>query len=369
MDYLAWIGIVLCLSQSAIFSGLNLAVFSVSRLRLEVEASHKDRGALRVLALRKDSNFALTTILWGNVGVNVLLAILANSVMVGVLAFLFSTVLITLYAEIMPQAYFSRHALKMASLLYPVLRFYQILLFPVAKPTAKLLDYWLGPEGIRFFAERHFKEVIRRHIESDDTDIDDIEGTGALNFLAIDDLAVRQEGEPIDPQSVISMQFADGSPVFPKFRKSPTDPFLQQIQASGKKWVILADSDGSPQVVLDADGFLRAALFHGSKVDPYTYCHKPILITDVKLPLGEVIRRLKVESERPGDDVIDRDIILVWWGTTKQIITGADILGRLMRGIVAQTSTLIAEDKSGTERKKRRYTLLRRRRRIKTEAK
>lgn len=369
MGPLTWIGIVLCLSQSAMFSGLNLAVFSISRLRLEVEASNNNKGALRVLALRKDSNFALTTILWGNVGVNVILALLANSVMAGVLAFLFSTVIITLFAEIMPQAYFSRHALRMASLFYPVLRFYQLLLFPVTKPTAMLLDRLLGPEGIKFFAEREFREVIRRHIESGDTDIDDIEGKGALNFLAIDDLAVIQEGEPIDPQSVVSVQFINGSPVFPEFKKSPSDPFLQQIQASGKKWVILADSESKPHLVLDADGFLRAALFQGSKVNPLKYCHKPIVITDVQLPLGEVIRRLKVESKRPGDDVIDKDIILVWWGTTKQIITGADLLGRLMRGIVAQTTPVFTEDSIKTGRKKRRYASLRRKGRKNTERK
>jgi CBS domain containing-hemolysin-like protein len=32
------LGIVICVSQSAIFSGLNLALFSVSRLRLENES-------------------------------------------------------------------------------------------------------------------------------------------------------------------------------------------------------------------------------------------------------------------------------------------------------------------------------------------
>jgi len=36
---LVWLGIAFCISQSAMFSGLNLAVFSVSRLRLEVEAA------------------------------------------------------------------------------------------------------------------------------------------------------------------------------------------------------------------------------------------------------------------------------------------------------------------------------------------
>ena len=37
-DIFIWIGIAICISQSAIFSGLNLAFFSLSRLQLEVES-------------------------------------------------------------------------------------------------------------------------------------------------------------------------------------------------------------------------------------------------------------------------------------------------------------------------------------------
>ena len=135
-DLITWIGIAFCITQSAMFSGLNLAFFSIPRLRLEIEASHKNKAAIRVLQMRKDSNFLLTTILWGNVGINVLLTLLSNSVMAGVTAFLFSTFAITLFGEIIPQAYFSRHALKFASLFSGVLKFYQYLLFPVTKSSA-----------------------------------------------------------------------------------------------------------------------------------------------------------------------------------------------------------------------------------------
>jgi CBS domain containing-hemolysin-like protein len=62
-----WIGIALCITQSAIFSGLNLAIFSISKLRLEVEAVGGNRDASGLLALRKDSNLTLATVLWGNV--------------------------------------------------------------------------------------------------------------------------------------------------------------------------------------------------------------------------------------------------------------------------------------------------------------
>lgn len=51
-------------------SGLNLACFSVSQLQLEMEAFRNNADAVKVPRLRKDSNFLLTTILWGNVGPN-----------------------------------------------------------------------------------------------------------------------------------------------------------------------------------------------------------------------------------------------------------------------------------------------------------
>ena len=52
-----WIGILFCISQSAMFSGLNLALLSISRLRLEVEAAGSNPDAIKILALRKDSHF------------------------------------------------------------------------------------------------------------------------------------------------------------------------------------------------------------------------------------------------------------------------------------------------------------------------
>ncbi len=52
----------------------------------------------------------------------------------------------------------------------------------------------------------------------------------------------------------------------------------------------------------------------------------------MKTRLGEVIGQMKVLPERPDDDVIHHDIILVW-GVQRRIITGSDLLGRLLRDI------------------------------------
>jgi len=330
-----WLGIIFCISQSALFSGLNLAVFSVSRLRLEVEDSSGNMDAKRVIQLREDAHFLLTTILWGNVGINVLLTLLSNSVLAGVSAFFFSTVVITFAGEIFPQAYFSRNALRMASLLYPAIRFYQYLLYPLAKPSALMLDLMLGKEAIWYMKEKDIRNLLKKHIVSDEADIDKLEGIGALNFLDIDDMVVSHEGEPIHPDSIIQLPIVQGKPEFPMIYKDPVDPFLLRAQRSGKKWVIITDTKENPVYVMDSDKFIRDVFFGHEPINPFIFCHRPIIVNDPHIPLGKVISRLKVFAEHPEDDVIDQDIILVWT-EDKRVITGADILGRLMRGISGQ---------------------------------
>jgi len=328
---MVWLGILFCVTQSAMFSGLNLAFFGLSRLQLEVEAETNPK-AQRVLKMREDSNFLLTTILWGNVGINVMLTLLSNSVLAGAAAFIFSTVLITFLGEIIPQAYFSRNALRMASLLGPVLRFYQFLLYPVAKPSAKMLDAWLGKESPEFFREQVIRDMLMRHVEHHNSDVDDVEGIGALNFLEIDDFTVTQEGTEIDPTSILTFPTNIDLPELPNYEPNLEDPFLRKIHASGRKWVILADEQNEPQLLLDADGFLREALLSKEAINPYNYCHRPILVKSTKTNLGSVMRMMRRSKSGKNLGVIEKDVVLVWTDTPR-ILTGADLFDRLLYGI------------------------------------
>ena len=326
-----WLGIITCITLSALFAGLNLAIFSLSQLRLQIEADSGNNDAARVLDLRKNSNQVLATVIWGNVGTNVFLTLLSDSVLAGLGAFLFSAIVITLFGEIAPQAYFSRNALRMTARFLPFLIFWRAALFFVAKPTAILLDWWLGVEGIAHLRERDVHSLVARAAASGG-DIGRLEATGVQNFLDLDDLAVTDEGEPVHAQSVISLPLASGRCLLPTFNPSPDDPFLQRVNASGKKWVIVTDLDGEPAFVLDAHHFLRDALFNQPDKNQGTCWHRPVIVRDMQTRLGEVIGCLKVVQERPEDDVIDNDLILVW-GAQRRIITGSDLLGRLLRGI------------------------------------
>ncbi len=334
MNALTWLGILLCLSQSAMLSGLNLACFSLGKLELEVAARKGDWRAERLRRLREDGNFLLVTILWGNVAVNVLLAMLSGSVLTGVLAFLFSTVVITIFGEILPQSYFSRNALQVAARLTPVIRAYQFLLWPVARPTAWVLDRWLGREAITFYRERELSELIRLHMESKGTEIGGLEGRGALNFLSLDDVPLSEEGEPLHPDSVIELPWSDSGPDFPPVEASSKDPFLRRLQRSGTPRVVLVDDAGEPRLVLDSDAFIRAALFRPEGFDPLAHCHRPIVVREAERRLGDFLHRFRVRARDRNDDRLDEDVILLWTQAPR-IITGSDIIGRLLRGIVA----------------------------------
>jgi hypothetical protein len=214
----------------------------------------------------------------------------------------------------------------------PFLIFWRAALFFLTSPTAMLLDWWLGAEGIVYFREREVRSLVARAAASGG-DIGKLEATGVQNFLDLDDLAVTDEGEPVHAQSVISLPLASGRCLLPTFNPSPDDPFLQQVNSSGKKWVIVTGLDGEPVFVLDAHHFLRDALFHRPVKNQGACWHRPVIVRDMQTRLGDVMGRLKVMQERPEDDVIDDDLILVW-GAQRRIITGSDLLGRLLRGIV-----------------------------------
>lgn len=333
MQLMIWLGIAVAIVHAAMFSGLNLAVFSLSRLRLEIEASSGDASAAAVRDLRRDSNFTLATILWGGVAADVLITLLSKSVLSGVLAFVFSTFVITSCCEIAPQAYFSRHALRMAARLAPVLRLYGVILYPVSRPTALLLDLWLGTEATRYLRERDFHALFAQHVKAPGRpEVSAVEGTGAVNFLELDDIAIANEGEELDPHSVLPLPARGGEPQFPLFARSPDDPFLRRVHEAGRKWVIVTDPAGKPCLALNAHRFLRDALFAPEAPDPRCYSHCPVVTAEPQTPLGELVCLLRVRPRTEQDDVVDDDVILLW-GPRKRIVTGADLLGRLLRGI------------------------------------
>lgn len=116
-SYLGAIGLA-CLS--AVFSGLTLGLMTldVVHLRILMDCASSNTGvtkpcrdaeyARRIYGVRKNGNLLLVTLLVSNVGVNAGFSILMGTWTSGMLGFLISTVVLTIFGEIVPQAVFSR---------------------------------------------------------------------------------------------------------------------------------------------------------------------------------------------------------------------------------------------------------------------
>lgn len=330
-DALIWVGIAFCISQSALFSGSNIAVFSLSRLRLEAAAAAGDKTASSALELRRDANFTLVTILIGNVAINVALTMLADSVMAGVLAFLFSTVVITALGEIGPQAYFSRNALRVVAIFAPVLKLYRILLWPLAKPTALLLDAWVGTEAVPWFRERELRNILRYHAVNTGSEVGRVEAIGAINFLALDDLVVEDQGRPLDPASIVQLSFEQDRPVFPTIARAQDDPFILKLASARTKWVVLTDDEAQPRLLLNANALLRDLLVLGSDVAIGDYCHRPAVVSRPTETLDKALGILA--TLRAKDAGHDETVMLLWSPGVKRMITGSDVLRCLLTGM------------------------------------
>jgi len=332
MNTYIWFGIIFCALNAAIFSGLNLAIFRIPFLQLKVLAEKKDKNAISVLEIRKQPNFLLATILWANVSYNVLLTILTNSIMSGLISFFFSTIVLTLFGEILPQSIFSKYALKISGFFVPMLKFYQILLYIVAKPTALFINYFIGTEPPKYYTEEDLITLIKQHIGAGNDDISSIEALGAIHFLELDDRKIKHVGSNISRSSIIKLDIKNGK--LPKiiFEKNPEDKFLKKLHKTKMERSIFINKNGIPEYVFDTDGFFRDLFMNKNIVQILDYCHKPEVIFKENTLVGDVLHAFTFSSEK-SPELLEHKVVLLWTEKHKKILTGDHLVHLLMQEI------------------------------------
>ena len=134
---------------------------------------------------------------------------------------------------------------------------------------------------------------------------------------------VDEPGQAVDPHSVVRLPMTHGLPKFPRFEPKTDDAFLNALDASGDKWVILADQTGAPKLVLDADDFLRTVVFQRTLVNPYDFCHRPVIVANLE-DLASACDHL-AGPHRSHTGIIENDMLLVW-NTQPRLVTRADLL-------------------------------------------
>ncbi len=141
---------------SAFFSGSETALTAASRGKLRAQADRGNKGAGRALRLTEDSERLIGSVLLGNNLVNILAASLATALFTrtfgesGVaLATLVMTLLVLIFAEVLPKTYAITNAETAAARVSPIIRIVIMVFSPVVRLVQMLVRGVLRLFGIQ----------------------------------------------------------------------------------------------------------------------------------------------------------------------------------------------------------------------------
>ncbi|KAL3864057.1 hypothetical protein ACJMK2_005766 [Sinanodonta woodiana] len=198
--WLQIIFILLLLSLSGLFSGLNLGLMTLDKTDLKIiqkcGSPNEKKYAKLIAPLRKRGNFLLCTLLLGNVLVNNTLTVLLDDITNGIFAVIGATLAIVIFGEIMPQAMCSRHGLLVGAKTRFITYFFMGLTFPLSFPISLILDKILGEEIGQVYNREKLQELIRMNKDFNqfgDNEVNIISGALEFSRKTVKDIMTKIE--------------------------------------------------------------------------------------------------------------------------------------------------------------------------------
>ena len=183
--------VILLVTLSALCSGLNVALMSLSVADLSRKAKLGNTEAKKVLPLRRNSNLSLAAILLANVAVISATSLVLDQAYNGWVAGIISTLLIVLFGEIFPQAVFTRRALNFTARFSPLLRVMILVTYPISRPIQLLLDKLLGREHLPIQTRHELGILIGEHRTNEESELDEDEIEIMQGALSLSEKRVR----------------------------------------------------------------------------------------------------------------------------------------------------------------------------------
>jgi len=169
MDMAFWIttgAIAALLLLSAFFSGSETALTAASRGKLRAQADNGSRGAVSALRVTEDNERLIGAVLLGNNLVNILAASLATALFTRVfgesgvaLATLVMTLLVLVFAEVLPKTYAITNPERAAARVSPAIAIVISLFSPVVSAVRALVRLILGLFGVKTDPHSHILAV------------------------------------------------------------------------------------------------------------------------------------------------------------------------------------------------------------------
>ncbi|GGH19216.1 Mg2+ and Co2+ transporter CorB, contains DUF21, CBS pair, and CorC-HlyC domains [Cribrihabitans marinus] len=169
LDGAFWItcgAILFLLVLSGFFSGSETALTAASRGKLRAQADKGSRGAQRALLITEDNERLIGSVLLGNNLVNILAASLATALFTRIfgesgvaLATLVMTMLVLIFAEVLPKTYAITNSEKAAALVAAPIGVLVTLFAPVVSAVRVLVRGVLRVFGVRIDPDSHILAV------------------------------------------------------------------------------------------------------------------------------------------------------------------------------------------------------------------
>jgi putative hemolysin len=333
--------IVVFLGLSAFFSGMEAAVFSISRFRLKSLLFEKRKGAQTLDRIKREPGKTLAAILLANLLVNVgassvgaviLIQLIGrydlNTTMAFVMEFIVMTSLILVFGEIAPKTIAISSAEPLALRFGRLIEYISMFFSPVSRTMERFMQRVLGSKVVRGTDTISVKEIKLMLSEAKQMKVlDDGELEFGFQILHFGKMTVSQVMTPRhkviglrvsdridDAQEIIKAEKHSRICVFDKGGEVigtlyAKDVFLNQIRASGSK--IIKDLMREPYVVPETKHldnllaeFRKKGIHIATVVDEFGNFTGIVTLEDILESLfGEIIDEYDEVSDLPYERI------------------------------------------------------------------
>jgi len=160
------------LLASAFYSGIETGIVSVNRVRLRHRVKRRDRRAQRLEKLMDDPDSMLSTSLVGTnlantaftvIGTRMIVELIGSPRLGGAVSAVCLTLMILVFGEYLPKAWFQSHPLVRSSRFMSIFRISQFLFKGISWPVVTLVRFLLPPPNVDEGEER--ARITRRDIQ------------------------------------------------------------------------------------------------------------------------------------------------------------------------------------------------------------
>ena len=332
MIYIA-AAILFLLIISAFFSGSETALTAASKpLMHQLEKGGNARaGLFNRLQIKQER--MISTILLGNNLVNILASALATSMMMGIfgeagvaIATISMTLLVLIFAEILPKTYAILHTNRAALAVTPIINVLMILLFPFVKSInffVRMLLRLFGVDPQATDALHTAHDELRGAIDLHTTNVSGDERTSSVMLRSVLDLMHVQVGEIMTHRKDLHTINAD----------QPMQNTLTAVLDSAYTRLPLWQDDVDNVIgIVHAKALLREVRTHGGELDGLdisTIASKPWFIPEQTLLLDQ-LQAFRDRHEHFA-------LVVDEYGTLQGIVTLEDILEEIVGDIADET--------------------------------